>query len=170
MSLSTATITDERPSILIGPRGEDLQQNIGQRLEWCVSGRSFGVHDLKWTWSQNPSLETVNISANVSDSRCVSCECADSIYYNSPVVKEYLRTKTVNRSLAFSVLGYTFSSAQFDKSWQCSGIPTNFLSFVIIDRVMPTDDQTELVFNVTSFTEDYTPGRYRISACTFMCM
>ena len=137
---------------------------------WCVSGGSLGVHYLQWAWSQDPDLETVNISASVSDPNpCLNCECAESKYYRSSVVQEHLRNKTMAgaRGVAFSVLGYKLTFAQFAKNWQCSGVPTNFLSFVIIDRVTLSDNRTEMMFNVISFTGDNTQGNYPVHACTY---
>jgi hypothetical protein len=166
-NIKFCTVQNQEPSILSAPKGKDLELNIGEQLKWCVSGGSFGVHDLQWAWSQNPSLETVNITANVSDPPCLNCECAESAYYDSTIVKEYLQNKSVGgarRGVAFSVLGYKFH--YFAKSWQCSGVPTNYLSFVIINKVEPSDDQTELVINVTSFTGEWKQGNYSIHACT----
>ena len=138
---------------------------------WCVSGGSLGVHDLQWAWSQDPYLETVNISASVSDPNpCLNCECAESKYYSSSVVQEHLQNKTTGeaRGVAFSVLGYKFPSAPYyAKNWQCSGVPTNYLSFVIIDGVKTSDNHTEPMFNVISYTGDNTQGNYPIHAC--MC-
>ena len=144
------------------------ERYFGDRLEWCVSGGSLGVHDLKWAWSLEPDLETVNISASVSDQPCLDCGCAESNYYSSSVVQEYLRNRTVGgaRGVAFSVLGYKVSRGRFAKNWQCSGVPTNFLSFVIINKVMSGDDKTELTFNVTSFTGDSIEESYLIHAST----
>ena len=164
---AAGTIADENPSIISEPKGEDLEVNVGEQLRWCVSGGSLGVHDLQWVWSQNPSLETVNITANVSDSPCLNCECAESAYYDLDIVQRYRRNMSMGgaRGVAFSVLGYRLPSAQFAKSWQCSGVPTNFLSFVIIDGVRADDNLTELMFNVISFTGDSTPEDYAIRAC-----
>ena len=164
---TTGAVADERPSFLSIPREKDLQLNIGKRLEWCVSGGSLGVQDLKWAWSLEPNLETVNISAGVSDQPCLDCGCAESNYYSSSVVQEYLQNRTVGgaRGMAFSVLGYKVPGGrQFAKNWQCSGVPTNFLSFVIIDKVDSGDNSTEMKFNVVSFTGDNTQGNYRIHA------
>ena len=154
------TIADEKPSIHSAPKG-DLEVNIGEQLRWCVSGGSLGVHDLQWAWSQNPSLETVNITANVSGPPCLNCECAESAYYDLNIVQRYLHNTSVGgaRGVAFSVLGY------LDKNLQCSGVPTNFLSFMIIDGVRADDNLTELMFNVVSFTGDSTPEYYAIRAC-----
>jgi hypothetical protein len=167
---ASGTIADENPSILSAPKGKDLEVYIGEQLKWCVSGGSFGVHDLQWAWSQNPSLETVNITANVSDPPCLNCECAESAYYDSTIVKEYLQNRSVGgarRGVAFSVLGYRVAVARFAKNWQCSGISTNYLSFVIIDGVQADDNLTELMFNIVSFSGDNTPGDYAIHAGTW---
>ena len=160
---------DHRPSILSTSREEDLEVNIGEQLRWCVSGGSLGVHDLQWAWSQNSSLETVNITANVSDPPCLNCECAQSAYYDLDIVQRYLRNMSMGgaRGVAFSVLGYEVPFAMFAKSWQCSGVPTNYLSFVIIDEVEPGDNETELMINVTSFTGESMQGDYAIHTC--MC-
>ena len=157
------------PSILSTSREEDLEVNIGEQLRWCVSGGSLGVHDLQWAWSQNPSLETVNITANVSGPPCLNCECAQSAYYDLDIVQRYLRNTSMGgaRGVAFSVLGYEVPIALFAKSWQCSGVPTNYLSFVIIDEVEPGDNETELMINVTSFTGESMQRDYAIH--TRMC-
>ena len=149
---------------------ETMEWYFGQRLVWCVSGFSFGVHDLQWAWSQDPHLETVNISANVSDTSYLSCEFVKSNYY-SPTVQEYLQNKTVGgaRGVAFSVLGYKFNSDQFNMSWLCSGVPNYFLSFVIIDEVNPYDNGTKLLFNITSFTGHRIQENYSINACMNLC-
>ena len=151
--------------------GEGL--HFGDRLVWCVSGGSLGVHDLWWAWSEDPHLETVNISAIVLNSSCLSCDCANSTYYNSPIVRGYLRNnETVGgaRGVAFSVLGYKFDRDQIAKSWQCSGVPNRFLSFVVIDGVNPSDDQTELMFNIISFTGNWTRENYSIHASMYSCV
>ena len=164
---AAGTIADEKPSIISEPKGENLEVNVGEQLRWCVSGGSLGVHDLQWAWSQNPSLETVNITANVSGPPCLNCECAESAYYDLDIVQWYRHNMSVGgaRGVAFSVLGYSFSSVEISKNWQCSGVPTNFLSFVIIDGVRADDNLTELMFNVISFTGDSTPEDYAIRAC-----
>ena len=164
---AAGVIADEKPLIPSAPRGEKLEVNIGEQLRWCVSGGSFGVHDLQWAWSQNPSLETVNITANVSDPPCLNCECAESAYYSLNIVQQHRRNTSMDgaRGVAFSVLGYKFQSVQFAKNWQCSGVPTDFLSFVIIDGVQADDNLTELMFNVISFTGDSTPEDYAIHTC-----
>ena len=165
---AAGTIADENPSIISEPKGEDLEVNVGEQLRWCVSGGSLGVHDLQWVWSQNPSLETVNITANVSDPPCLNCDCAESAYYNLDIVQRYLHNMSMGgaRGVAFSVLGYEDPQiaqiAMFAKSWQCSGVPTNYLSFVIIDEVEPGDNETELMINVTSFTGESMQGDYAI--------
>ena len=160
------TVEDGEPSIEADPNEMDV--HFGERLEWCVSGDSFGVHNLQWAWSQDPDLETVNISDSVSDPKpCLSCECAEEKYYSLSVVQEYVQNKTMGgaRGVAFSVLGYKIIANEIARSWQCSGIPNSYLSFVIIDEVEPRDVLTELVFNVTSFTGITTPGNYSIHAC-----
>ena len=138
---------------------------------WCVSGDSLGVHNLQWAWSQDPDLETINISASVSDPNpCLNCECAESKYYRSNVVQKHLKNKTEGggaRGVAFSVLGYKIPAVQTARSWQCSGIPNSYLSFVIIAKVEPRDHLTELMFKVTSFTGNNTQGNYSIHACMF---
>ena len=120
-------------------------------------------------WSQNPSLETVNITANILDPPYLDCDCAESAYYDLDIVQWYLRNMSMGgaRGVAFSVLGYKVPFAPFAKSWQCSGVPTNYLSFVIIDKVEPGDNETELMVNVTSFTGESGQGDYAIHAC--MC-
>ena len=164
---AAGTIADEKPSILTAPKGKNLEVNIGEQLRVCVSGGSLGVHDLQWAWSQNPSLETVNITANVSDPPCFDCGCAESAYYDLDIVQRYRRNTSMGgvRGVAFSVLGYKLPVVRFAKNWQCSGVPTNFLSFVIIDGVRADDNLTELMFNVISFTGDSTPEDYAIRAC-----
>ena len=130
------------------------------------------MHDLQWAWSQNPSLETVNITANVSDPPCLNCDCAQSAYYDLDIVQRYLRNTSMGgaRGVAFSVLGYEvpIQFAMFAKSWQCSGVPTNYLSFVIIDEVEPGDNETELMINVTSFTGESMQEDYAIHIRTCM--
>ena len=128
------------------------------------------MHDLQWAWSLDPNLETVNISASiVSKNPCLDCACAESEYYSTSIVQDYLRNKTVDgaRGVAFSVLGYELFHSELSMDFQCSGVPTNYLSFVIIDGVEPGDEQTELMFNVTSFTGATTEDKYSIHAC--MC-
>ena len=128
------------------------------------------MHDLQWAWSLYPDLETVNISASiVSKNPCLDCGCAESEYYSSSIVQEYLRNKTVDgtRGVAFSVLGYKVAKDQFLRNWQCSGVPNNFLSFVIIDGVRPSDNRTEMLFNVISFTGDNTQGNYPMHTCMY---
>ena len=166
--LRAGTVANLRPSFRSVPRGEDFRLNVGERLKWCVSGVSLGVHDLQWAWSLDPSLETVNISASiVSKNPCLKCACAESEYYSSNIVQEYLRNKTMGgaRGVAFSVLGY--NEDQFLRNYQCSGVPTNFLSFVIIDGVRPSDNRTEMTFNVISFTGDNTQGNYPMHTCMY---
>ena len=173
LSLFTATVVNEKPSIISPPKGEDLQLHFGERLVWCVSGGSLGVNDLQWAWSQDPRLKTVNISASVSEpSPCLNCECASTAYYNSTVVQEHLQNMTVGgaRGVAFSVIGYKFHVSRLTRSWQCSGVPTSFLSFVIIDEVRPSDNLTKVMFDVTSFSGDVTSGGYSIQACMFIFM
>ena len=154
------------PSILSTSREEDLEVNVGEQLRWCVSGGSLGVHNLQWAWSQNPSLETVNITANVSGPPCLNCDCAEFAYYDLDIIQRYLHNTSMGgaRGVAFSVLGYEDPTAQFPMSWQCSGVPTNYLSFVIIDEVEPGDNETELMINITSFTGESMQGNYAIHA------
>ena len=129
------------------------------------------MNDLQWAWSQDPHLKTINISASVSEpSPCLNCECASTAYYSSRVVQEHLQNMTAGgaRGVAFSVIGYKVHIRHFTQSWQCSGVPTNFLSFVIIDEVRPSDKLTKVMFDVTSFTGDVTSGGYSIQACMFI--
>ena len=128
------------------------------------------MHDLQWAWSLYPDLETVNISASImSKNPCLDCGCAESEYYSSSIVQEYLRNKTMGgaRGVAFSVLGYEFFHGEHPMDLQCSGVPTNYLSFVIIDGVEPGDEQTEMLFNVISFTGDNTQGNYPMHTCMY---
>ena len=159
------------PSIESAPNvTDDTELYFGQQLKWCVSGDTLGVHNLQWAWLLDSNLETVNISASiVSKNPCLDCACAESEYYSSSIVQEYLRNKTMGgaRGVAFSVLGYELFHSELSMDYQCSGVPTNYLSFVIIDRVEPGDELKELMFNVTSFSGATTEDKYLIHAC--MC-
>ena len=156
------------PRIKSQPEGGNLLKHFGEQLDdWCIRGSSLGVSDLQWTWSQEPNLETINISASANSS-CLTCECAT----NYPVVQEYLQNRTVGgaRGVAFSVLFYTIPILRFNNSWLCSGVPTDYLSFIIIDEVKPSDNQTKLTFSVTSLPGDVISESYMINACKCTCV
>ena len=70
------------------------------------------------------------------------------------------------RGVAFSVLGYIspVSGEVFSESWKCSGVPSHFVSFVIINDTRPEDNRTELTVSVTSITGDLTPRSHEILA------
>ena len=76
------------------------------------------------------------------------------------------------RGVAFSVLGYTASipNKTLMESERCSGLPTDYISFVIINEVKPEDNLTQLTFNITSIPGDKTIGQYQVKACKCMCV
>ena len=123
----------------------------------CTTCSRCGHRILPWRLS---------ISRPIYLTHLISTVTAESAYYDLDIVQWYLRNMSMGgaRGVAFSVLGYKVPFAPFAKSWQCSGVPTNYLSFVIIDKVEPGDNETELMVNVTSFTGESMQGDYAIHA------
>lgn len=140
----------------------------------CVDGKSLGVRNVEWSWSEDLRLETVNITANVSDPPCLKCNCLEEYYNKSPpVIRQLLQNKTVGgaRGVAFTVLGYVLhvSNKVIIQSWRCSPVPSHFLSFVIIKEMKPEDNQTPILFSIDSITGENTRDvPYTIQTCTFV--
>lgn len=165
MLCSPANI-DHKPKV-VSNRTEG-GQHIGSPLQYCINGLTgFGVRELQWTWSRDDDLETVNITSELFDPPCLSCDCFTS-YRDHHVVQELLQNKTVGgaRGVAFSVLGYISSSSDETilESWRCSGVATHFLSFVIVSELTEEDHRSQLSYMIHSLTGEDTDGDYAVQS------
>ena len=144
--------------------------HIGELMFLCVSGTTFGVADLNWRWSHDSLLETINITSRLSDPPCLTCDCAHSRYANHAVVRELLRNKTEDgaRGVAFLVLGYMAFESDGDihiESEKCSGVPSDYLSFLMIEEARSEDNGTQVEVEVVALLGDSTERSFTLKTC-----
>ena len=168
----TLDSVEPAPEIRFEPNERNLTIFVGRQLFLCVSGMTLGVRELNWQWLRDASLETINITSDLSapPQPCLSCDCAYSRYANDDVVKHLLQNKTVDgaRGVAFSVLGY-IAGDNVDvhiESERCSGVPTQYVSFMMVDDANLEDNDTHVMFNISSILGDLTTATYTIKSCT----